>query len=59
MAELMEVPDPDSEVPKAVRDEFFKKMKMKQSERVRARMWAHPNRSFVTPDSSQSSHTDL
>ena len=29
------VPDPDAEVPKEVRDEFFKQMKSKQSERVR------------------------
>ena len=28
------VPDPDSEVPQTVRDEFFRKMKAKQSERV-------------------------
>ena len=28
-------PDPDSEVPKSVRDEFFDRMKSKQSERVR------------------------
>ena len=27
-------PDPDAEVPKAIRDEFFRKMKAKQSERV-------------------------
>ena len=30
----MALPDPDSEVPQAVRDEFFRKMKAKQSERV-------------------------
>ena len=30
------VPDPDSEVPKDVRDAFFAQMKAKQSERVRA-----------------------
>ena len=30
------VPDPDSEVPKALRDEFFAFMKSKQSERVPA-----------------------
>ena len=30
------VPDPDSEVPKTLRDEFFDRMKTKQSERVRA-----------------------
>ena len=29
------VPDPDSEVPKEIRDEFFKRMKSNQSERVR------------------------
>ena len=29
------VPDPDSEVPKEVRDAFFAKMKSKQSEKVR------------------------
>ena len=28
-------PDPDSEVPQAIRDEYFKKMKTNQSERVR------------------------
>ena len=29
------VPDPDAEVPKEIRDEFFKWMRAKQSERVR------------------------
>ena len=34
------VPDPDSEVPKEVRDEFFRVMKSKQSERVRSHGYA-------------------
>ena len=33
---MQDVPDPESEVPKDVRDSFFNQMKSKQSERVRA-----------------------
>lgn len=36
LLESNEVPDPDAEVPKPVRDEFFARMKSKQAERVRA-----------------------
>lgn len=32
------IPNPDDEVPKALRDEFFDRMKKAQSERVRAFM---------------------